>query len=48
MKIKKLRRPCRRCDKPFYPSGRGSRICEKCCLPKIKKTYNKSIIKLIR
>lgn len=34
MIVKKLRRPCLRCNKKFVPSGKTQRICFDCYLPR--------------
>ena len=34
-----MRRPCIRCDKPFYPATKYTKICDKC----IEKSWKKRL-----
>lgn len=38
-----LKRPCRKCEKPFYPHSRFSRVCDS-CLKKIRRMARKKTI----
>lgn len=41
----RLRRPCKRCDKPFRPSSRFSYVCDKCTKARWRIAMAKRITK---
>jgi len=38
---KKLKRPCKKCEKYFRPTGKSSRMCEKCLNESMKHRLKK-------
>ena len=36
----RLRKPCKRCDKMFRPTGKWNRVCDK-CYKKSREAYHK-------
>ena len=41
MEVKRLRRPCKKCDEMFTPKGRFVRLCKKCLAKSQKEKYDK-------